>query len=157
MNEPLPQRKRLPHTAPSWVADGAVYFITINTLPRNKNQLCHDDIAEAILSSMEFNLKRGIWWPHLVLLMPDHLHGLMSFAPDPGIKKSIEDWKHYISRHHELVWQRDFFDHRLRREESYVEKAEYIRQNPGRADRVASAEDWPYVREWPTLVTFAER
>jgi len=46
-----------------------------------------------------------------------------------------------------IGWQRDFFDHRLRKNEAYLEKAAYIRMNPVRAGLVASAEDWPYVWE----------
>jgi putative transposase len=39
------------------------------------------------------------------------------------------------------IWQREFFDHVLRSEESYAEKWEYVRQNPVRAGVAASAEE----------------
>ncbi|MGD1019727.1 MAG: transposase [Verrucomicrobiia bacterium] len=45
------------------------------------------------------------------------------------------------------VWQREFFDHVLRSEESYAEKWEYVRQNPVRAGLTARVEDWPYQGE----------
>jgi len=45
------------------------------------------------------------------------------------------------------VWQREFFDHVLRSEESYAEKWEYMRQNPVRAGLAMSAEDWPFQGE----------
>ena len=38
-----------------------------------------------------------------------------------------------------------FFEHRLRKEESFREKADYILANPVRAGLVERAEDWPYV------------
>jgi len=41
------------------------------------------------------------------------------------------------------VWQRGFFDHLLRSEESYSEKWNYVRNNPVRAGLVASGDDWP--------------
>jgi hypothetical protein len=41
-------------------------------------------------------------------------------------------------------WQRDFFDHRLRDDESFEEKAAYILNNPVRAGLVNRFEDWPY-------------
>jgi putative transposase len=144
----LPQRRKLPHTPPPWVADSAVYFITICTLPRNRDQLCHPAAAEALFESIEFNAGRGIWWPRLVLLMPDHLHALMCFAPVPGMKKAISDWKHFTGRKLRLNWQRDFFDHRLRTGDSLEEKAAYIRRNPVRAGLAEEPQDWPYVRDW---------
>ena len=45
------------------------------------------------------------------------------------------------------VWQREFFDHVLRSEESYREKWEYVRQNPVRAGLAARAEEWPFQGE----------
>ena len=54
-----------------------------------------------------------------------------------------------IPDHHryEIPWQRDFFDHRLRHEESFFlkKKATYIRLNPVRAGLVAIPEEWPHV------------
>ena len=42
------------------------------------------------------------------------------------------------------VWQREFFEHGLRSEESYAEKWEYVRQNPVRAGLAVSAEEWAF-------------
>jgi REP element-mobilizing transposase RayT len=134
---------------PSWVSDSGIFFITVCAVPRECNHLCHTDCAEKLFESVEFNRGRGVWWPHLVLLMPDHLHGLFSFAPSPGMKKALGDWKHYTSRILNVSWQRDFFDHRLRPGESFREKAAYIRENPVRAGLVNRGEDWAYVRAWP--------
>jgi hypothetical protein len=38
-----------------------------------------------------------------------------------------------------------FFDHRLRRDESFGQKADYILHNPVRAGFVEKIEDWPYI------------
>ena len=45
------------------------------------------------------------------------------------------------------IWQREFFDHVLRSEESYAEKWEYVRQNPVRAGLAVDAEEWPFQGE----------
>jgi putative transposase len=76
--------------------------------------------------------------------MPDHVHFLAAFAPEVGMKKVVRSWKRYTGKHAQVCWQRDFFDHRLRREESFEAKAAYIRRNPVRAGLVANEEDWPY-------------
>ncbi len=47
----------------------------------------------------------------------------------------------------EPVWQRGFFDHLLRSDESYAQKWQYVWDNPVRAGLVAKAEDWAYAGE----------
>jgi len=143
----LPERKTLPHDIPFWVPSGADYFITICTQPRGANQLCFPGKARQIRESLDFRQNRGELWIHLLLLMPDHLHAIMSFSPHVGMQKTIPDWKRYTHTHTGVNWQRDFFDHRLRQDESYIEKAIYIRMNPVRAGLVDVPEKWPYVWE----------
>ena len=82
-----------------------------------------------------------------MLLMPDHVHFLVSFSKTESMRAVIDAWKHYLAKQHGTHWQRDFFDHRLRKEESYEEKARYIRLNPVRAGLVKSPEEWPYFWE----------
>ena len=54
-------------------------------------------------------------------------------------------WKRHTARHTGVVWQKGFFDHRLRGDESFEEKASYIRMNPVRKGLAAKPEEWPYV------------
>ena len=144
----LPIRKSLPHQVPPWVAEGGVFFVTICAEPRKTNQLCQPDLSLAVHESVSFLRERGEWWPRLLLLMPDHLHMLVSFAPVPGMKESVRNWKRFVARQYKVRWQRGFFDHRLRNDESLVEKAAYVRMNPVREGLVGKAEDWPYVWEY---------
>jgi putative transposase len=65
--------------------------------------------------------------------MADHLHMLATFGPNAGMKTVIRNLKRYLANHAGINWQRDFFDHRLRDDESYDEKANYILNNPARA------------------------
>ena len=44
-------------------------------------------------------------------------------------------------------WQKGFFDHVMRSEESYSEKWLYVAENPVRKHLVARPEDWPYQGE----------
>jgi len=50
-----------------------------------------------------------------------------------------------MSRQLAVEWQQDFFEHRLRHDESAREKADYILANPVRAGLVARPEDWPHL------------
>lgn len=57
----------------------------------------------------------------------------------------IRDWKRYTARVGGISWQRDFFDHRLRSNERWEDKAAYIRQNPVRKGLVADPAQWLWV------------
>lgn len=141
-----PQRKMLPHSLPSWVQpETAVFFITICCAPKGENQLCLPDVAAGIFESVAFRQTRGDWWIQLLLLMPDHLHMLMSFPSDKDMTTVISQWKEFLAKKHSIHWQPHFFDHRLRRDEGLRDKADYILQNPVRRGLVARAEDWSYV------------
>ncbi|MDA1069560.1 MAG: transposase, partial [Verrucomicrobia bacterium] len=84
----------------------------------------------------------------LLVLMPDHLHALVSFPQDTEMKKFISSWKGYLAKHCGIKWQRDFFDHRIRNWESLDGKADYIRQNPVRKGLCKSAEEWQWMLDY---------
>ena len=56
----------------------------------------------------------------------------------------MSKWKEWTAKTLNIEWQRDFFEHRLRKEESFREKADYIFANPVRAGLVERSEGWPY-------------
>lgn len=76
--------------------------------------------------------------------MPDHVHLLLQENPERSISKEIRDWKKYVSRTLGIPWQRDFFEHRLRSDESRSEKYAYILHNPVRAGLAERVEGWPF-------------
>jgi len=51
---------------------------------------------------------------------------------------------HFGSIRQKKFRQKDFFEHRLRSDESAQEKSDYILVNPVRAGLVPKPEDWPY-------------
>ena len=86
---------------------------------------------------------------YFLLLMPDHLHALVSFPGDNTMPKVVAAWKRHAARTQRILWQRGFFDHRLRHDESLRNKEDYIRQNPVRAGLIGQGERWLYV--WQPL------
>ena len=76
--------------------------------------------------------------------MPDHLHMLIGVAGDAQLSSSVRDFKRITSRTAKVDWQRNFFDHRLRHDESEDEKAAYIRENPVRAGLIGPNDEWRY-------------
>ncbi|MGB0335294.1 MAG: transposase, partial [Opitutales bacterium] len=91
----LPKRKKLPHGVPSWVNDGAIYFVTVNCRTRGVNQLCVHETAEALRECVQFRHQRREWWMRLLVLMPDHVHMLMSFSREVSMAKSVSNWKRF--------------------------------------------------------------
>ncbi len=153
MSDPLPQRKQLVHTPPSGVSQSELYFITINGNPRGLNQFARNPLGQLILDSVKFHHTQQNWYCRLLVIMPDHLHLLVAFPQTTGMKQFITAWKSYLSKQSNVVWQRDFFDHRIRGWESLEAKADYIRQNPVRAKLVTQFEEWPW--RWEAAGTAA--
>jgi putative transposase len=146
-NRDFPDRKALPHHVPVWVESGSLFFITICCASRKENQLCNPRTGTAIFASVEHRQNNHDWYARLVLLMPDHLHALVAFPSTAAMTTVTRLWKGFLARQHRVRWPRDFFDHRIRSEESWQEKADYIRQNPVRAGLIKEAADWPYFWE----------
>jgi REP element-mobilizing transposase RayT len=160
----VPKRKTLPHDVPLWVdPQQEIYFITINCrerfdygretalqLPRpeagNGNQLALPEMSARIFETVRHRQEKFLWWPHLFLLMPDHLHALISFPPTGNrIQNVVSKWKERTAKEIGISWQRDFFEHRLRNHESRKQKADYILQNPVRKKFVTRPQDWPFI------------
>ena len=77
--------------------------------------------------------------------MPDHLHMLIGIDGDTQLSKLIRDFKRGTARIAGIKWQRNFFDHRLRHDESLEIKGAYVRANPVRAGLIQEGESWPFV------------
>ena len=99
------------------------------------------------------------WMVGRYVVMPDHAHFFAGPATDQArdLSAFVGGWKNWTQRQvresvlSSFAWQREFFDHLMRSEESYEEKWEYVRANPVRAGLVARAEDWPYQGEIHSL------
>lgn len=138
--------KRLHHELPSWVdPSGAIFHIRIRTAKENPVPINDQSLAPKLLDSVLEYARRQIWWPSLFLIMPDHIHALVSFSPTRRMSRVVADWKKWNHQEHRVLWQDNFFDHRLRLEESLEKKATYIRRNPVVKGLCGSPEDWPWV------------
>jgi putative transposase len=124
---------------------GATFFVTICCKSRRTNQLCHQAVANPIFETARRYHWSERWYLELLLLMPDHLHMLIAIPGDTDLSNLIRDFKRIASRKTKVAWQRNFFDHRLRNDESESEKAQYIYQNPVRAGLIGENARWPYV------------
>lgn len=140
-----PRHPHFDHSLPHWVdPNSATFFITITTRHRGINHLCKDEVGADIINAARKYHDERRWFCSIIVLMPDHVHMLVTMAPDRDLSKTVGMWKRWISKRHGVEWQPNFFDHRLRREESADEKGRYIFHNPERDGLIARAEDWPW-------------
>jgi putative transposase len=142
----VPTRKQLPHEVPLWIhPDREDYFITVCCRERGRNQLADPTVGVALIDTIKHRNDRQIWYAHLAVIMPDHLHLIVSFGRiDTPIQTVVSKWKEWTAKSLSIRWQRDFFEHRLRKDESFREKADYVLANPVRAGLVNRWNDWPY-------------
>jgi putative transposase len=141
--------KKLHHEVPAWAEEGSLFHIRTR-VDRHQTQapLTDPALAAALLDSARFHQSKRNWHVTLFLVMPDHIHGLMSFPREKVMSDVVGDWKQFHSRTHHLCWQDGYFDHRLRDDEhgdQLAAKMNYIRQNPVAAGLCARAEDWPWI------------
>lgn len=136
-----------------WI-ESPIYFVTVCTFRRRPILAC-DAVAAVLADELRGARERHRWAIGSYVIMPDHVHFFR--ALDPGSKPvliSCANGNHgpavglmLSGRGHAAAttfWQREFFDHILRSDQSYAQKWDYVRTNPVRAGLVHSAEDWPY-------------
>jgi REP element-mobilizing transposase RayT len=98
--------QRLHHKVPHWVEPGAFFHVRV-ALDREKGQnpLTSPLLAKAILDLAKLYEAKMRWHITLFLLMPDHLHALLSFGRDGSMSAVIREWKRFHSRINHVSWQ----------------------------------------------------
>jgi len=78
-------------------------------------------------------------------LMPDHIHLLLTLGPRLSIERLIAKFKTKSRQNlpSDIAWQRNFFEHRLRPDESAGTYARYIFLNPYRKGLLQPNDRWP--------------
>ena len=92
------------------------------------------------------------WRIPLICFMPDHVHmfALPQEHREQALSSLMRDWKSSSTQTlHQggisgAIWQREFFDHLLRSDESMGNEWAYVVQNPVRAGLCAKNADYRY-------------
>jgi putative transposase len=108
------------------------------------------DVAEILIATLLHHRDGGAYRLHEFVVMPDHLHLLLTPGETTSLEKAIQLIKggssHQIHKHrgHKMeIWQKGFHDWTIRDSNDWQTKAEYIRLNPVRAKLVDKPENWP--------------
>lgn len=83
------------------------------------------------------------------VVMPDHFHWLMQLEQRGPLSAVVQRVKSRTTRSlraegHERIWQKNFHDHAVRKEEDLKNLARYVVANPLRAGLVASVKNYPH-------------
>lgn len=107
--------------------------------------------AEILLETLFHYRGAGAYLLHEFVIMPDHIHLLLTPGATISLEKAVQLIKggsshriHIQRQHTGEIWQKGFYDWTVRDSADWITKVEYIRMNPVRARLVASPEDWPY-------------
>jgi putative transposase len=147
----LPKRKQIHLENYNYSRNEAVYFLTLCT--HGKQAYFHKhQVAQYIADEIKhraYNTGEIIIFAYCI--MPDHLHLLFKLNNEYG--KTLQTWiaafKRYTARllnqleNITPLWQKNFYEHVVRTDESMKEIAKYIIYNPIRKNMVS---DWQEYR-----------
>ena len=122
-----------------------MYLITTVTEPR---QPLFTDFyaARHLIGILRESQQQQEALTHAFVVMPDHLHGLMTLCPAQDLSKTVGRVKSLSARYFKqgVIWQPGFHDGAVRAEEDVKGIARYIVANPLRAGLVKHVADYPH-------------
>ncbi|MGO9588914.1 MAG: REP-associated tyrosine transposase [Candidatus Acidiferrales bacterium] len=131
-------------------APGSSYFVTTRCW-QGRSVFQVPEIAEILVQTMARYRDRGNYLVHEFVVMPNHLHILLTPSSTTSLEKAVQLIKggssHEIHKQRDqkiAIWQEGFHDWTIRDTNDWRSKVEYIRMNPVRAKLVERPEGWPY-------------
>jgi putative transposase len=132
------------------VRPSRTFFVTTKTsmgrplLQSERNATLFIDVLRSYAAARKFRI-------HDFVVMPDHVHVLLTVDGDMAIEKAVQFIKSGFSYrlkkdngYNGEVWQHGFSEVRVDDRDSYLRHREYIAQNPVRRGLVASPEQFPF-------------
>ena len=131
------------------------YFISTNAWSR-RPIFGAINLARIFFKSFYLYRAKGAYLIHEFVLMPDHLHAIVTPAPHVTLERAVQYIKGGASWRLKAenvfsgeVWQPGFTDHRIRDAEDYAIHRRYIRNNPVKRRLAEWPEQYPYCSAYP--------
>ena len=131
------------------------YFVTFSTW--NRRRLFQVENYARLFLKILFHYRRERrYFLHAFVVMPDHVHLLLTPTQSVTIERAIQlikgGYSHalgsLIGRKSE-IWQRGFTDHRIRDTQDFDHHRNYIHQNPAAGHLVLNASEYRYCSAFP--------
>jgi len=108
-----------------------------------------EDRARLLIEVLLGYRDQGKYLLHEFVVMPDHIHVLLTPAGEVSLETTVQLIKggnsYRLRKVEEIqVWQEGFTNHRIRDAEDYERHCEYVRLNPVRARLVRDAAAYPF-------------
>lgn len=129
--------------------------MTFSTYHRRK-LLAVETYVRLFLQTLYRHRREGRYELHAFVVMPEHVHLLLTPARDITIERAVQLIKGAYS--HELggiigrsqeIWQRGFTDHRIRNQQDFMHHRNYIHRNPVERGMVNDAHEYRYCSAFP--------
>jgi REP element-mobilizing transposase RayT len=144
------KRRNLPH----WQFPGSTYFITF----RLKSGVINEDERRIVLNAIKY-FHQVRYLVMTAVVMPNHVHIMLKPVAaesntDFSLGKILQGIKGFSAREINKtrgtkgsLWQDESFDRIVRDYEEYLEKWNYIRNNPTKNGLCEVPEDYPFLWE----------
>lgn len=110
-----------------------------------------DRLATLLIDVLRTNVRSVRFTLHDFVVMPDHVHLLLTLENMMSIEKAMQLVKGGFSYRAKKevgyageIWQKGFSEVRITDRQSFLKHREYIEQNPVKAGLVDSPEKFPY-------------
>ena len=126
------------------------YYITASAY-MHENLFQRATTAELLLKTLFRYRGRNEFLVHEFVIMPNHIHSLLSVDDGCAIGRAVQFIKGGFS--HELgrtgtklraIWQPSYYEHRVRDAAEYARVRKYIHENPVRRGLVGEAGEYPF-------------
>ena len=122
------------------------FFVT--TATANRRRLFQvERNAELFLEVLNQNRAKGRFHLHAFVIMPDHIHLLLTPSAEIALEKAMQfikgGFSFQLKSQHE-VWTRSFNEHRIQTPHDYQHHVAYIEQNPVRAHLTEKPQDYKF-------------
>jgi putative transposase len=114
------------------------YFVTASAY-MHQNLFQRTESADLLLATIVRNRDKGEFLLHEFVIMPNHMHLLLSVDEDHVVGRSIQmikgGFSHAVGQAGlklKAVWQPSYYEHRVRDAAEYDRMRNYIHQNPVR-------------------------
>jgi putative transposase len=122
-------------------------FFTTSVTANRRRIFQTERNAELLLRTLQDNRQKGRFQLHAYVIMPDHIHLLLTPAENVSLEKAMQYIKGGFSFQLKSafdVWERSFKEHRIKDGQDYTHHLRYIEQNPVRANLSPTAQEFPY-------------
>jgi putative transposase len=129
---------------------GCTYFVTTKAW-QNRAVFQVTESAEILINVTFRNRDKGAYQLHEFVIMPNHLHLLLTPSNDISLEKAIQLIKggssfdiHKIRNNKMEIWQSGFHEATIRDEQDFLTRRHYIHNNPVEKFLVDQPQNWPY-------------